>query len=170
MRFNRNRFLTKTSVKALCFAFACVLFLAQIACVARMATNFVKPDPPTSFFKENETEWTVIPISTGLNPETAWSKAVEAVSSRYDVDLLDHRAHQLRTIFRVSKIGGSWGVETHYRTRVMLRLGTEKDRLLLKVEARFGSETDFDPGTDKEVLERLKQNINAALGTGDGNF
>jgi len=163
-------FSATASIKAICFACACC-FMAQIAC--RDAVSVVgglRPPAPTSFIKENETEWTVIPISAGLTPARAWAKSVEAVSAKYDTDLLDHNAHHLRTIFRVSKISGKWGAETQYRTRVMLRLGPDQDRLLLKVEARFGSESEFDIGTDTNVLERLKQDINGALGSQDGNF
>jgi len=118
---------------------------------------------PTTFVKALNTEWTTMPLKQGITPEQAWTKALDIILSKYDMEMINKEASYARSAWNYT-IATKGTYSNMYRTRVVFRLSPEKDALHLKVEAQYGGEGKWISGYDANVLETIKQDITAIVG------
>jgi hypothetical protein len=117
---------------------------------------------PTSFVRSAETDWTTMPIRQGMTARDALIKAADIISMKYDVEMIDRESIVFRTQWKVSRTFESNTIQ--YRVRIQLRASQERDRLLIKAEARYGDIDVYREGWDRNVLEDLQLEINRVVG------
>ena len=161
MIFKTNLF-TKTALKILCYVTLLSIF-GMVGCDAVKVNH----DRPTTFIEAMNPDWTTMHLRAGLEPEVAWLKAIEIISRRYDFEMLDKDALYARSAWKITLITREEKlVKTSYlyRTRVLFRISSDKDKILLKVEARLGTEDRFTQGWDRGILEDIKEDVMTVIG------
>ena len=142
------------SNKIMVLACACALLLPlSTACTSQ----------PNTFVKVINTDWTTMPLREGLTGDQAWRRATDVIARKFELEMTDRDAQYTRSSWKytipVSGKEAKW-----YRTRVLFMVQSDQSVFRLKVEAQFGGEGKWINGYDTNVLENMKQDINAIIG------
>ncbi len=123
--------------------------------------------PPAQFMRTtNESGiWKQIEIRDELQNEKAkeWSTVVDALSTKYDLEVLDKESGYLRTSWKFTAVGTKEERE-HYRSRLIAKFNGAYSVLQLKSEAQWLNEGVWETGYDTQMLDDVYGDLQARLG------
>jgi hypothetical protein len=135
-----------------------VLLLAVAACRTGAPPQFVR--------SANEAgTWRSIDVDKDLQQDKArtWSILVDALSTKYDLEVLDKESGYLRTSWKFVSIDGRARSET-YRSRVVAKYNQGWSVLQVKSEAQWFNDGQWWDGFDSALLKDTYGDLQGRLG------
>jgi hypothetical protein len=106
----------------------------------------------------------LIDVREGMSKTVLWRAANEVLSSKYSIDVSDQRAGFLMTPWQAS-FSRAGMPDLRYRTRVVIRfVGEEWKQVLVRAEANWQRDDEWDVGVDNALLEDVSNDVKTKIG------
>jgi len=106
----------------------------------------------------------LIDVREGLSKTALWRAANEVLSSKYSIDVSDQKAGFLMTPWQAS-FSRAGMPDLRYRTRVVIRfVGEDWKQVLVRAEANWQRDEEWDVGVDNALLEDVSNEVRAKIG------
>jgi hypothetical protein len=156
-----------------------ILFMVAVALVQVGCGGSKRP---TSFvMTPNESGiWKSIEVREGATRAVLWSTVVDALSSKFDIEVLDKESGYVRTGWNstiVTSGGGGGGSisrlgarsaakasENRYRSRIMTKFNADFSVLQIKSEANWLDEGNWVVGYDTLILDDIYGDLQGRIG------
>jgi len=157
---------------------AAILFLLAVALVQGGCASSGRPTSFVSTPGESGI-WKSIEVREGATRAVLWSTVVDALSSKFDLEVLDKESGYVRTgwnstIVRtggggggIARLGGGRGgqaSENRYRARIITKFNPDFTVLQVKSEANWLDDGTWVVGYDTLVLEDVYGDLQGRIG------
>ncbi len=116
---------------------------------------------PEGFVKTTKPQRAEIQIKEDLSYDQAWSRTVDRVVRRFDVEMMEKDTGYLRTAWLYSWTGEQ---RQDYRVRLKVKFNKEDHTVAIISEAQYGGPDSWVNGSDTELLEKIKSDLMGSLG------
>ena len=116
---------------------------------------------PTSFVKTSVADWKTVEFRPNLERESAWRMIADTLAKNYDIEVIDKDSGYIRTAWMHTTTGK---VNERYRTRIISKIPLSDDRVEIKTEAHWLSDSGWVAGYDTIMMDQVYSDIQGSVG------
>lgn len=135
------------------------LYLGMIGLIVLLIGSCARP--PATFVRTFDTGFKEIQLKEGISKEEAWNAAVDIISKKFDVEVMEKKDDYLRTGWAHYTSGR---VNERYRVRLTCKFLEDYSKLTLKTEAQWMGNSGWEIGYDMAVLQDVNNDITGKIG------
>jgi hypothetical protein len=136
---------------------------AIIGTAALLAFGCAKAGPPASFTRNEAGVWRSIEVRDGVARPQLWSTIVDAISSKFDIEVVDRESGYVRTSYKLTTITSS-KIRGNYRSRIVAKFNTDWSVLQVKSESGWLEDGSWVEGYDSQVLNDIYTDLQGRIG------
>jgi hypothetical protein len=120
--------------------------------------------PPTFTETHSETgTWRSIEVREGMAKPQLWSTVVDALSSKFDIEVVERESGYVRTSYKFTTISNG-KQRDNYRSRIVAKFNPDWSVLQVKSESGWLEDRNWIDGYDSQVLNDIYMDLQGRIG------
>ena len=141
------------------------LFVASLLIGTVLTSSSCSHSAPQTFVRSADQSgvWKSIELAETSDKARLWSTTVDALTTKYDIEVLDRDSGYLRTTWKFTTVEAG-NVDRNYRTRFIAKFNNSWTVLQVKSEAEWLYSGNWVTGYDSKTLEDVYGDLQGRLG------